>query len=249
MRILRFLTIVFALLASPVLAEGIGDMSAEEREIFREEVRAYLLDNPEVIIEAVQVLEQREAQVEAANDQTLVRQYYEPLTDDGFSFVAGNPDGAITIIEFADYRCGFCKRAHPQVQALLEANDDVRLIIKEYPILGDDSVLAARAAVSILMNQKDVYLEFSDLLMSHNGPVNATTLNRIAENAGADIDLMTTHMNDDVVTAAIASNHALGRQMNISGTPTFIIGTEMIRGYVPLAGMQQIVDSARAQLQ
>lgn len=249
MRFLRFIIVILATMATASVADGIGNMNPEEREIFREEVRAYLLENPEVIMDAVEIFQQREAAIETANDQTLVRQYYSALTNDGYSFVAGNPDGAITIIEFADYRCGYCKRAHPEVQALLEANDDVRLVVKEYPILGEDSVLAARAAVSILMNQHEIYQEFSDLLMRHNGPVNNTTLARIADAAGADTDQMIGHMNDDAVTEVIARNRALGRQMRISGTPTFVIGPEMIRGYVPLADMQKIVERARGLLQ
>lgn len=249
MRFLSLLTLIITLFASVTVADGFEEMNADERKTFRAEVRAYLLENPEVIMEAVEILREREAELENANDLTLVREYYGPLTNDGYSFVAGNPNGAITVVEFADYRCGYCKRAHPQVLALLEQNDDVRLVIKEYPILGAESVLAARAAMSILINQRKSYLEFSDLLMLHNGPVNAVTLARIAESAGADAALMENHIDDDMVTAAIANNRELGRRMNITGTPTFVIGPEMVRGYVPLAEMQRIVDSAREKLQ
>lgn len=245
--------IIYALLITAftftsVQAQGIGNMSDEEREIFRAEVRAYLLANPEVIIEAVQVLEQREAATAAQGDLALVAQNYDALAHDGYSFVGGNPEGTITIVEFSDYRCAFCKKAHEEVLTLLENNDDIRLVVKEFPILGPDSTLAAQAAVSVLVNQGDaIYETFNDTLMRHRGAVNVATLSTLVTNAGGDAELMIAHMNDPLVEQIINRNRGLGQTMQISGTPTFIIGNEMLRGYMPAAGMQQMVDAARAQ--
>lgn len=230
-------------------AAGLQDMSDAEREAFRAEVREYLLENPEVILEAIQVLEQRQVQDEAQSDLDLVRNNFDALANDGYSWVGGNPDGPITIVEFSDYRCTYCKRAHEEVKALLENNDDVRFVLKEFPILGPDSTLAAQAAVSILVNQGDeVYEAFNDLLMRHNGAVNVKSMSKLIKQAGGDADLMVAHMDDELVQQILASNRALGQTMQISGTPTFVIGPEMLRGYMPLAGMQQYVDRARAQL-
>lgn len=250
MKTLRILLIaVFAFSGSLAAAQTLDNMSDADREAFRAEVRAYLLDNPEVIIEAIQVLEQRQAQAESQSDLDLVIQNYEALTNDGYSFVGGNPNGTITIVEFSDYRCAFCRKAHEEVVALLAANDDIRLVIKEFPILGPDSTLSAQAAVSILVNQGDeVYETFNDILMRHSGPVNVTTLSKLATDASGDADMMVEHMNDPLVEQIINSNRALGQAMQISGTPTFIIGPEMLRGFMPLAGMQEYVDRARAQL-
>jgi len=231
-------------------ATDLTAMSDAERTSFQAEVRAYLLSNPEVILEAIQVLEERQAVAEAQGDAQLVEANFEELVNDGYSWVGGNPDGSITVVEFSDYRCAFCKRAHPEVLALLEANDDVRLVMKEFPILGPDSTMASKAALSILVNQGDeVYEKFHDLLMTHNGAVNINNLSRLAVEAGGDGDLMEAHMEDQVIAQMIAKNHALGQRMNISGTPSFLIGTEMLRGFVPVAGMQTMVDNARAQLQ
>lgn len=230
-------------------AAGLEDMTLLEREAFRAEVRAYLLDNPEIILEAIEVMEKRQAQIDAISELDLVRDNFDEITKDGYSWVGGNPDGAITVVEFSDYRCTFCKRAHSEVIALLKNNNDVRLILKEFPILGADSTLAAKAALSILIKQGDeVYEAFNDLLMRNKGAVNIKTLSKFANRAGGDADLMIEHMDDDVVLQIIASNHALGRKMKITGTPSFVIGTEMLRGYMPVAGMQQYVDRARARL-
>lgn len=230
-------------------AAGLENMTDAEREVFRAEVRAYLLDNPEVILEAIQVLEQREVAAEAQGDLELVRINFEDLTQDGYSWVGGNPDGAITIVEFSDYRCSFCKRAHPEIQTLLENNDDVRFVLKEFPILGADSTLASRAAISVLINQgDDIYEEFHDGLMTHNGAVNVKTLSRLLSDVGGDVDLMVEHMDDEVVTQIIAKNRALASRMKITGTPSFLIGTEMLRGFAPASAMQNFVDRARSQL-
>lgn len=225
------------------------EMSDAEREAFRAEVREYLLDNPEVILEAIQVLEKRQAQDEAQSDLDLVRNNFDALVNDGYSWVGGNPEGSITIVEFSDYRCTYCKRAHDEVQALLANNDDVRYVLKEFPILGPDSKLAAQAAVSILVNQGDeIYENFNDLLMRHNGAVNVKSMSKLIKRAGGDVDLMIEHMEDELVQQILASNRALGQKMQISGTPSFVIGSEMLRGFMPLAGMQQYIDRARTQI-
>lgn len=230
-------------------AAGLGDMSDAERADFRAEVRAYLLENPEVILEAIQVLEQREAAAEAQGDLELVQTNFAELTRDGYSWVGGNPDGAITIVEFSDYRCAFCKRAHPEIKALLEANDDVRFVLKEFPILGADSTLASKAAISVLINQgSDIYGAFQDLVMLHNGAINIKTLSRLVGEVGGDADLMVEHLDDPVVEQIIAKNRALATRMKITGTPSFLIGTEMLRGFAPASAMQNFVDRARSQL-
>ena len=230
-------------------AAGLENMTDAEREVFRAEVRAYLLDNPDVILEAIQVLEQRQAQDEARGDLDLVQENFEELTRDGFSWVGGNPDGAITIVEFSDYRCAFCKRAHPEIIALLAANDDVRFVLKEFPILGADSTLASKAAISVLINQgDDIYGAFHDSLMGHNGAVNIKTLSRLLTGVGGDADLMVAHIDDEVVTQIIAKNRALATRMKITGTPSFLIGTEMLRGFAPASAMQNFVDRARSDL-
>ena len=244
----RLIPIALTLFAATASAQGLTDMSDAEREAFRAEVRAYLLDNPEVIMEAVGVLEERKALEQVAADRQLIADNMSELTEDGYSYVAGNPDGAITIVEFLDYRCGYCKRSHPEVQALLENNDDIRLVIKEFPILGPESEIAARAATSVLVHQRDLYHQFSDLLMNHTGPINEITLGDIATDAGVDSDLMFANMNGDLVTEILTKNHLLAREMSISGTPTFIIGSELVRGYIQLDMMQQMVEEIRASL-
>ena len=241
-----FIGIFMVLFAGLATAQSFDNMSEAETEAFGAAVRAYLLENPEVIMEAVAVLEKRQQQEASLNDTDLVAQYAEQLFNDSFSHVSGNPDGTINIVEFSDYKCGYCKRAYPEILQLIEDNPDIRLVLKEYPILGAESVLASRAALAVLTNEGDeVYELFHDALMRENGPLTELSLPLIAESVGADSAKMLEVMNSALITQMIQSNRSLGQQMQISGTPTFVIGAQMLRGYVPLAGMQQIVAEIR----
>jgi len=244
-----FLSLFLVLFTGLASAQNFADMSDAETEAFGTAVRAYLLDNPEVIMEAVAVLEQRQQQEAAGSDLDLVAQYYDQIFHDGFSHVSGNPDGTIEIVEFSDYKCGYCKRAYPELLQLIEDNPDIRMVVKEYPILGAESILASRAAIAVLITEGgEAYERFHDALMRENGPLTELSLPLIAENLGLDSASMVETMNSALVTQIIQSNRTLGQQMQVSGTPTYVIGTNMLRGYVPLAGMQQIVEEARAAL-
>ena len=127
--------------------------SEGERAALHAEIRAYLLANPEVLTEMIQLLEQKQQAATAENDRDLVAMHAKDIFDDGFSWVGGNPDGQFTVVEFLDYQCGYCRRAQPDVTELVGSDGDIRLIVKEMPILGPGSELAARAAVATLITE------------------------------------------------------------------------------------------------
>jgi len=233
-------------LALPAQAFDLQNMSAAERDAFRAEIRTYLLENPEVIMEAVAVLEQRQAEEQARGDSDMIKANAGALFDDGHSWVGGNPDGDITLVEFMDYRCGYCKRAFPEVESLIEADGNIRIIIKEFPILGEQSVLASRFAIATLQVAGDEgYKQVHDALMTFRGEISQPALERLAEGFGLDAEAITARMDSDAVTEVINENRALGQRLNITGTPSFVMEDQMLRGYVPLDAMQQIADDIR----
>ncbi|MEM7631427.1 MAG: DsbA family protein [Pseudomonadota bacterium] len=233
-------------LALPAAALDLTQMTDEERAIFREEVRAYLMDNPEVIMEAVAVLEAREAAAQAQADLSLVSDNAADIFDDGFSWVGGNPDGDITLVEFLDYRCGFCKRAHGEVAKLLENDGNIRLIVKEFPILGEQSLLASRFAVATKQIAGDeAYKGVNDALMAMNGDVTMRTLRRMASTFGLDADAIEARMDNDAVTDEIRRTRALAQRLQITGTPTFVLEDELLRGFLPYDEMQALIDEKR----
>lgn len=237
-----------SLISSPAQALDLSAMSPDEKAEFGAAVREYLLENPEVIIEAVNILEQRNAAAEAAADKDLVAANAEALFDDGYSWVGGNPDGDITLVEFMDYRCGYCRRAVPEVDALLAQDGNIRFVIKEFPILGDASVLSSRFAIATKhVAGDDAYKQVHDALMEFGGDVTEVALRRIADGLGLDSDAIVAAMDSDAVTDEIAQTRELAQRLKISGTPSFVLGTEMLRGYLKADQMQQIADAVRAE--
>ncbi|WP_264213187.1 DsbA family protein [Leisingera thetidis] len=237
-----------ALLGGPARAFDISNMSDAEREAFGGQVRAYLLENPELILEAVDLLEQRQQQAEAARDETLVAGNLDELENDGYSWVGGNPEGDITLVEFMDYRCGYCRRAAPEVAKLLESDGNIRLVIKEFPILGDASVLSSRFAVAAKhVAGDDAYKQVHDALIAFGGEPNEVALRRLAEELSLDADAVFAGMDSEEVTAELRRTRELAQKLAISGTPTFVLGGELLRGYLPADQMEIMVAEIRDQ--
>jgi len=223
-----------------------ASVGAMDKKAIRAEIRDYILSEPEIILEAFQLLEDKRTLEEAQTDIDLVKDNAEPLFDDGFSFVGGNPEGSITLVEFQDYRCGYCKRAHGEVQELVAEDGDIRLVVKEFPILGPDSMTVSELAIATLMTQGDkAYKRFSDALMTYSGPVNDKTIERLAKGALVDIAQTRAGLDDPEVKKRIAATRALGGTMKITGTPTFVIGDKIIRGYIPKDQMAEVVALSR----
>jgi protein-disulfide isomerase len=233
-------------LATPLAAQEVKTLTDTERAQFRAEVRAYLLDNPEVIMEAVELLRAREADQQAQADIDLVSANAAEIFDDGYSWVGGNPDGDITLVEFLDYRCGYCKRAHGEVAKLLESDGNIRLIVKEFPILGEQSMLASRFAVATKqVAGDDSYKAVADALMAFNGDISLPALERLSNTFGLDTATIVARMNSDEVSAEIAATRALAQKLAISGTPTFVMQDELLRGYLPYDQMNAILQEKR----
>ena len=233
-------------LAMPAAAFDISAMSDSERQDFGEQVRAYLLENPQVIIEAVNLLEEQQAVAQEQADLTMVSDNADAIFDDGYSFVGGNPDGDITLVEFLDYKCGYCKRAHGEVAKLLETDGNIRLIVKEFPILGEQSLMASRFAISTLIAEgPEAYHTLNDALMTMNGDLSVEVLSRLANMLGFDADKIVAGMDSDEVTQRIVDTRALAQRLQITGTPTFVMHDEMLRGYLPYDQMMLMVDEKR----
>ena len=244
MRLLTAL-ITAALLVTPAIAQDA--MTDAERLAFRAEVKAYLLENPEVLVEAMNVLQDRQDTAEASRDAELLQTNAAAIFEDPASYVGGNPQGDITVVEFLDYRCSYCRKAVEEVAELVKSDGNIRFIVKEFPILGEDSVTSSRFAISVLqLHGAEVYATLHHALMTLRGSPDPATLTRMATDLGLEPQPILDHMNTPEVTAVIEANRALGDALAISGTPTFVVNGTLLRGYLPLDGMRQIVADERA---
>ena len=238
---------LMGLLAAPAQALDLTAMSEAERKAFREEVRAYLLDNPEVIMEAVAVLEDRKAAAQETDDLSLVRANAEAIFNDGFSWVGGNPEGDVTVVEFFDYNCPYCRRAMAEVEGLVEDDENVRLVYREWPILGEGSVFAARAALA--SREQGKYEEFHLALMGMQGRAEEASVMRIAEEIGLDVEKLRADMAAPEVDEHIATSRRLTQALGFNGTPSFVIGDNLVPGFVEQEQLGALVEQVRGAAQ
>ncbi len=241
------LTLNGALMATTAFAGGLEDMTDAERAAFQKEVRAYLVAHPEVLVEAMDALQSQQQAQQASDDKQLVADNQAALLQDANSWVGGNPNGDITVVEFMDYRCGYCRKAFDEVDQLVKTDGNIRFVVKEFPILGEDSVISSRFAIAVRqLHGDDAYRKAHDALIALRGQPDKPNLEKLATDMGLEAAPIFAKMASDEVTAIIKANHAMADKLQISGTPTFIVGDQVLRGYLPLDAMQQIVADERA---
>ena len=241
-----------ALLAASAFASGsagASDLTAltgEERTALQQEIRDYLVDNPELILEILLELQMLAAQEDNVSDDQLVERHSDEIFSDSHSWVGGNPEGDVTFVEFIDYRCGYCRRAYDDVETLIETDGNIRYVVKEFPILGPESERSARLAIAaLLVGGSGAYKAAHDLLIANNGPVSSRFIRNFANEAGLDQSELIEAMDSDSVDGAISANYALADSLGVNGTPAFIVDSSIVRGWIGLDDMRRFVEVAR----
>lgn len=199
-----------------------------------------ILENPQIIMQAVAILEQRERERAASGANTVRLQ----LEQDPNSPNLGNPDGDVTVIEFFDYNCPYCRKAGQTVQELLASDANVRVIYREWPILGEDSVFASRAALAARAQGK--YEEFHWALMNGEGRASEASILKLARHLDLDVEKLQADMTSPAVEAHIAQSNALARTLGFTGTPAFIVGDRTAPGMLSTDEITAMVAEARA---
>ncbi|HUE45121.1 MAG TPA: DsbA family protein [Aestuariivirgaceae bacterium] len=232
------------LLSGGLFAQQFGkdQVDKDQREEMGEIIRDYLLENPEILREVIQALEAKEQEAGAAALTDTIRERGQELYRGEHDLVAGNPDGSVTMVEFFDYNCGYCKRAMSDVLALIESDDDLRVVFKEWPILGEGSRFAARAALASAKQGK--YWDFHLALMETRSVDETTTL-EVAERIGLDVEQLKADMEAPEVAAVIEGNMRLASAFGIQGTPVFFIDDQVIPGAVGHEALAQVISEVR----
>ena len=219
-------------------AQGASAQSMTDDQVKQLALEA-ILENPEIIMQAVAILQQREKE-RAASGANSVRLEIE---SDPNAPNLGNPEGDVTVVEFFDYNCPYCRSAGQTVQALLAADENVRVIYREWPILGDDSVIAARAALAA--REQGKYEAFHWALMNGEGRVTEAVIFKVARDLGMDIAQLEADMVSPAVEAHIALSNALAQQLGFTGTPAFIVGDKTAPGMLSFDEITILVAGAR----
>jgi protein-disulfide isomerase len=213
-----------------------------------DQVRDLVLDtiraNPQIVVEALQILELEQQNAEAAAAQVALADQRALLENDPNAPVIGNPQGDVTVVEFFDYNCPYCRNAKLELDGLLSADSNVRVVLREWPVLGEGSVFAARAALASRVQGK--YAEFHDALMMMQGRAEEQSVIRVAQSVGLDVDQLRRDMEAPAVTEHLKMSDGLGRALGFSGTPSFVIGENLAPGMIRVDQMQRLVSAARA---
>ena len=234
---------VAALLLVLPLAATAQDALTEDR--VRELVRETILANPEILVEAIAILEERAAQDRVTGSADMIAAQREQLEQDPNAPVLANADGDVTIVEFFDYNCPYCRRAAPTIENLVEADPGIRLVYREWPILGEGSVFAARAALA--SRQQGLHEEFHWAMMDMSGRAEERSVLTIAAEIGLDIDQLRADMEAPEVAEHIETSMRLADLLGITGTPTFILGENLVPGAVEQEVLQRLVDEVREE--
>jgi len=233
---------------TPAQAQSAGQgqsevLSGAQRAEIEKLIDQYLAAHPELVLRAIKALQAQEQETSQSDAKNAIAAQKEKLLNDPAAPVAGNPVGDVTIVEFFDYRCPYCKSVADSLQGLLKADSGLRLVYKELPILSPDSELAARAALAA--HRQNKYAEFHRALMAHKGGFDQQTLITLAMNNGLDPKRLFADMESEPVKTAIAQNYKLAEALNIHSTPTFIIGEYLIPGAVSMNEMQDYIQRVR----
>ena len=226
---------------SPVFAEGVSPAQKIE---FEKLVHDYLLEHPEILRDMSNKLEANDKLVaDTARNTTLTTQAKE-IFHNPIDAVVGNPKGDVTIVEFMDYNCGWCKKSVTEMQALVAKDKNVRVVMKEFPIFGEGSEYAARAALASVKQGK--YWEFHQAMFASEGKITPEVVDQIAKEHGLDVVKMKVDMKAAEIDAAIKKNQTLAQALALTGTPGFIVDDKLIPGYTELANLQTMLATTRA---
>jgi len=235
-----------ALCATPPAASA-ENFSGGQRGEIETIIRNYLIAHPEVLEEAMAELNKRQAAAEAEKHEESVAQNSDTIFNSPRGVVLGNKDGDVTFVEFFDYNCGYCKRAMTDMLDLMRSDSKLKVVLKEFPVLSQGSVEAAQVAVAVRMQDPGgkKYLDFHQRLLGGRGPADKARAIAAAKEAGLDVARIEKDLASPEVRATIEENFKLAESMGMNGTPSYVIGKQVVIGAVGLEGLREKIGVAR----
>jgi protein-disulfide isomerase len=230
--------------AAPAFAQS---FSADQREEIGHVVKEYLLAHPEVVQDVMSELEKRQQAAESEKHRAAVLENKATLFNSPRQVVLGNPQGNVTLVEFFDYNCGYCKRALSDMLDLIKTDNNIRFVLKEFPVLGEGSVEAARVAVAARMQDTSgkKYIEFHQKLLGGRGAADKARALSVAKEVGFDMARIEKDMGSDEVKRTIDENLKLADAIGVNGTPSYVVGDEVVIGAVGLDTLREKIGAER----
>ncbi len=245
-RLLAPALFALALCATPPVAsaQSFSDAQRGDIEVI---VKNYLVTHPEVLEEAMAELTKRQAADEAKKHEANVAQNANTIFNSPRGVVLGNKDGDVTFVEFFDYNCGYCKRAMADMLDLMKSDPKLKVVLKEFPVLSPGSVEAAQVAVAVRMQDPSgkKYLDFHQRLLGGRGPADKAHALAAAKDAGLDVARIEKDMASPEAKATIEENFKLAEAMGMNGTPSYVIGKQVVIGAIGRDGLKEKIDLAR----
>lgn len=244
-----FFRLPFAALATlflfllPWTAGAAERFNAKDKAEIESIIHDYLVENPEVLVKAFETLERRQETAKLAQSQAAVEANRKAIYEDPSDHVAGNPDGDVTLVEFFDYKCDYCKRSFEPLMDFVEKDGNIRLVLKEFPILGPNSLLATQAAIAA--KNQGRYFEMHRALYKHKGGIDEDAIMAVAGDLGLDVVKLRKDMGDPAIQDQVSRTYRLAEQLGIDGTPAFIAGGTIYPGAVDAARLDAMVKDAR----
>ena len=241
-----------AILAVSLFAGRPGPALAQETPMDRKQVetivRDYLLANPELLLEVQEALEAKQKEAQRLASLGVIKEAKAEIFNSEFDGVVGNPNGKVTVVEFYDYNCGYCKRAIEDMHALIKADPDLRFVLKEFPILGPDSQKAHVVSMAFRKMMPEKYREFHDQLLGGQGRAGEASAIKIALTLGADEKKLREEMQDPAIAEAFARTYELANKLAITGTPSYVVGNEVVFGALGQEVLAEKIEAAKAAL-
>jgi protein-disulfide isomerase len=219
--------------------------SAEDAASINRQISQYLKDHPEEVVAAINMAQAKEEERQKAEATQAMELQQDQIFNNPADPVVGNAKGDVTVVEFFDYRCPYCKRVSDSLLQLIKDDPNVKLVYKEFPILGPESVVAAKIALAA--HRQGKYEPVHAALMAHKGSFEQDALLDLAASVGADRAKLVADMQDPAIQGLLRANEALAVALGISGTPGFLFGKQLVPGAISLDDMKKMVSSARAQ--
>jgi protein-disulfide isomerase len=232
---------------APAETPAAGGFSPDQTRAIEDIVKNYLVQHPEVLQDAMDALDKRQKEADAEKARTTIKDNKASIFDSSHQVVLGNPDGNVTMVEFFDYNCAYCKRALPDMLSLLKTDPDLKFVLKEFPVLGPGSVEAAHVAVAARMQDPSgkKYIEFHQKLLGGRGPADKARALAVAKDVGFDMARIEKDMNSDEVKDTIDEDMKLADELGVSGTPSYVVGDQVVVGAVGLDELREKIKDLR----